>query len=283
MLEVRAAQDEFCAHFQANTSHTRDVQNADEGIAPLVTRKRRRAITDVERKALRDHYFNYEGGKSSQKAVQEWFFQEFRHLPSQSTISESLSKTFEHLDTGATRPDVKRQLTPAWVDLENALFEWQQLMEKKKATVTGDLLKEMASVFWDKLPQYEGQPKPKFSIGWLEGFKARHSIKIYRLYGEAGTGDMIVVEEELQEIRETLQPYDNEDVYNMDESALFWKMIPDVTLAAQQGAGRKHDKARITINLACNVTGSHKLDPWFIGKAAKPRCFGRSSINIKNF
>lgn len=72
--EVRAAQNEFRAHFQTNTSHTRDIQNADEGTAPLVTRKRRRAITDVERKVLRDHYFNYEGGKQSQKAIREWFF-----------------------------------------------------------------------------------------------------------------------------------------------------------------------------------------------------------------
>lgn len=92
-----------------------------------------------------------------------------------------------------------------------------------------------------------------------------------------------MVEEDLQEIRETVQPYDNKDVINMDESALFWKMAPEVTLATQQGPGQKYDKARITINLAYNVTGSHKLDPWFICKAAKPRCFGRSSINVKNF
>lgn len=219
--EVRAAQDKFRAHFQINTSHTRDIQNADEGTAPLITRKRRRAIRDVKCKALRDHYFNYEGGKPSQKAIREWFFKEFQHLPSQSTISESFSKTFEHLDTGATRPNVKRQRTPAWVDLENALFKWQQCMEKKKAIVTGDLLMEMASVFWDKLPQYEGQLKPKFSTGWLEGFKACHSIKIYWLYGEVGAVDMVIVEEKLQEIRETVQQYDNENVYNMDESALF--------------------------------------------------------------
>lgn len=79
-----------------------------------------------------------------------------------------LSETFKHLDTGTTRPDVNRQRTPAWVDLGNALFEWQQLVEKEKATVTGDLLKEMTSVFWEKLPQYK--PRPKFSTGWLEGF-----------------------------------------------------------------------------------------------------------------
>ena len=140
----------------------------------------------------------------NKKAVREWFFQQSRNLPSQSTISESFSKTFKHLDTGTTRPDVIRQRTPAWVDLGNALFKWQQRMEKEKATVTGDLWKKMASVFWEKLPQYEGQPKPKFSTGWLEGFKTRHSIKKYRLYGEAGEVNMVVVEEELQEIRETV-------------------------------------------------------------------------------
>lgn len=48
---------------------------------------------------------------------------------------------------------------------------------KKKATVTGDLLKEMAAMFWEKLPQYARQPKPKFSTVWLEGFKAPNSIK----------------------------------------------------------------------------------------------------------
>ena len=50
-----------------------------------------------------------------------------------------------------------------------------------------------------------------------------------------------------------------------------------------QTPGSKHEKARITANFCCNVDGSHKLPPWFIGKAAKPRCFGSASINIRNF
>lgn len=154
---------------------------------------------------------------------------------------------------------------------------------KKKATVTGDILKEMAATLWQKLPQYAGQEVPKFSIGWLDGFKARHNIKKYRQHGEAGAIDLVVVEEELQEIREAVNPYTNEDVYNIDESSLFWKMTPDGTLGTEQSAEGKHKKARITINLVCNISGSHKFEPWFIGKAAVPCCFDRSSINTKNF
>lgn len=84
-------------------------------------------------------------------------------------------------------------------------------------------------------------------------------------------------------MREAVNPYIKEDVYNMDESALFWKMTRDETLGTEQSAGKKHEKARITINLACNINGSHKLKSWFIGRAVVPRCFGRLSINIKNF
>ena len=72
------------------------------------------------------------------------------------------------------------------------------------------------------------------------------------------------------------------DTYNMDEAALYWKMTPDVTLATKRQAGCKKEKARITIIPCCNADGSHKLSLWLIGKAAKPRCFGRNKINISS-
>ena len=72
---------------------------------------------------------------------------------------------------------------------------------------------------------------------------------------------MVVVEKELQEIREAVNLYTNEDVYNINKFALLWKMTLDRTLGTEQNAGGKYDKSRITINLAYNVTGSHKLEP----------------------
>lgn len=89
--------------------------------------------------------------------------------------------------------------------------------------------------------------------------------------------------EKLQEVREAANAYENENAYCMDESALFWKMAPDGTLGTDQGAEWEHGKARITISLACNVTGSHKPEPWFIGKARVPRSFRGSSIKVKDF
>ena len=68
----------------------------------------------------------------------------------------------------------------------------------------------------------------------------------------------------------------------MDESALFWKMSPDAILAISSSSGVKRDKARITINLYCNVTGEEKLPPWFIGKAINSWCFGRQGVRADN-
>ena len=181
------------------------------------------------------------------------------------------------------RLEVRKNRAAQWPDLEDALFEWQQLMMRKEATITGEILKEIAAIFWSKLPQYADEEQPKFSTGWLDGFKNRHQIRKYRRHGEVGAVDNVVVETELKNIREHLKEYDNRDIFNMDETGLFWKMSPDGTLATQQTPGGKHEKARISVNFATNVTGTDKLPPWFIGKAANPRCFGRSGINIHNF
>jgi hypothetical protein len=45
-------------------------------------------------------------------------------------------------------------------------------------------------------------------------------------------------------------------------------------------AGGKMTKARITANFCCNASGTDKLPIWFIGMAAKPRCFTASGVNV---
>ena len=75
------------------------------------------------------------------------------------------------------------------------MFEWQQMMEQKKATVTGDIMKEKAATLWQKLQQYASQEIPRFLTGWFDGFEARHNIKKYRQHRKEGAIDLVVVEE----------------------------------------------------------------------------------------
>lgn len=68
----------------------------------------------------------------------------------------------------------------------------------------------------------------------------------------------------------------SEQLYNADESGLFYKMLPDKTYVAaceKTAPGRKIKKERITILMCANANGTNKIKPLVIGKAAKPRCF----------
>ena len=152
-------------------------------------------------------------------------------------------------------------------------------MQTKQATMTGELLKEMAKKIWTRLPQYSHEEMPKFSNGWLDAFKAHHFISFRIRHGEAASVDKETVEEELRDLRIKLAPYDQDDVYNMDEASLYWKMNPNGTLATASSAGLKLEKARITVNFCVST---HKLPLLFIGTAKTPRCFTREGINVSN-
>lgn len=250
-------------------------------------KKRRRAITDAQRKSLRDYAVDtsqHDTLPPPQKKLERWFNEKYHHRLAQSTLSDILSSKFAHLDNckRAQRPDNERKRVAYWPDLEDALFDLQQRLQKKEAPMTGEMLKQLAADLWQKLPQYRDLPVPKWSNGWLQAFKDRHYIKRYTRHGEAGAVNRVVVEEELIKIREDLKLYPSQDIFNMDESALFWKMTPDGTLATEQTPGGKREKARVTVNFCCNVTGTEKLPLWLIGKAQKPRCFGRAGIKAEN-
>jgi hypothetical protein len=47
-----------------------------------------------------------------------------------------------------------------------------------------------------------------------------------------------------------------------------------------QMAGGKIVKARITANFCCNASGTDKRPIWYIGTAAKPRCFASNRVDI---
>ncbi|CAB5357800.1 unnamed protein product [Rhizophagus irregularis] len=70
-----------------------------------------------------------------------------------------------------------------------------------------------------------------------------------------------------------LTKYNEKDIYNADETELFFRMKPNHTLGSGKISGRKQDKSRLSVLLCSNSTGSHKFSPLVIGKANNPRCF----------
>lgn len=118
----------------------------------------------------------------------------------------------------------------------------------------------MVPILQQKLSQYSSQKISKFLTEQLDKFKARHNIKKYKQYEKVVAINLVAVEEKLQEIQEVVDLYTNENVYNINKFASFQKMTLDRTLNIEQSNREKYKKARITINLACNIDRFHKLE-----------------------
>ena len=160
--------------------------------------------------------------------------------------------------------------------LEAALIEWQIRYDRhpNSSSTTGDLLRYKATKFQGKLPEYAGLECPIQLEGWLTGFKKRYTMKERRRHGEAADAQLDEDSERIiEEIRQECRKYIADCVYNIDKTGYYWKMKPDRSLTTFKESGRKKDKARITVSLTCNATGTDRLPLQFISKANRPNCF----------
>ena len=99
---------------------------------------------------------------------------------------------------------------------------------------------------------------PGFSNGWLIVFKQRPNLRQWVRHGKAGVVDCKQLGLDLATTQEVLQAYNNNDIYNMDKTAFYWKTSLDRTTSTEQMAGKKAVKACFTANLCCNVLQAHK-------------------------
>ena len=70
------------------------------------------------------------------------------------------------------------------------------------------------------------------------------------------------------------------DIYNIDETALYQKMISDVTLATKSQTNSKKEKTQISIIIYYNAEESYKLSLWLIRKTKNLCYFERNKIKI---
>ncbi|XP_049522090.1 tigger transposable element-derived protein 6-like [Dermacentor silvarum] len=71
-----------------------------------------------------------------------------------------------------------------------------------------------------------------------------------------------------------------DDVFNGDETAFFYQLLPDKTMnfKGDKCKGGKKSRLHVSVLFCCNSTGTEKLKPLVIGKSAKPRCLKNVSL-----
>lgn len=165
-------------------------------------------------------------------------------------------------------------------NLEQAILIWFKQTRSQNVPVNGKLLQEKARELADvlKIVRFTA------SNGWLEKFLKRHSITLKSIQGEAGAVKLDELNMwQQQELQDAIEKYDANDVFNIDECGLFWRLLPNKTLAFinERCTTGKKSKERITVLVGANMTGSEKLPLLVIGKSKNPRCFKNARISIQ--
>ncbi|GBC48258.2 tigger transposable element-derived protein 6-like [Rhizophagus irregularis DAOM 181602=DAOM 197198] len=149
---------------------------------------------------------------------------------------------------------------PKWPQLEGALGLWVNNALNTKQDIDGNILKVKASYFAEQFLIEDFH----HSEGWLGGFKKRHGLRQFKKQGEAESAPSAeLIERDRFALQQLLAFYNPEDIWNGDETGLFWKMEPFRVLARNSLSGHKKEKSRVTIFCATNATGNEtreKLD-----------------------
>ena len=157
-------------------------------------------------------------------------------------------------------------------DVDAALFQWFTAARAQSVPLSGEILKAKA----EELNSGMGHDQWSCSSGWLSRWKVRHNIRYRRVCGENAAVDKDVCEEWTETVLlPVLRRYDPCDVFNADETGLYWRLLPDKThaVSGETCTGGKMSKERVTILVCANMSGSEKLPLLAIGKFKKPRCF----------
>ena len=67
----------------------------------------------------------------------------------------------------------------------------------------------------------------KASNGWLGRWKKKHSLKKMTISGESGDASGCTVDSWKERLPEIITGYKVEDIWNLDESGVFWRPLPD--------------------------------------------------------
>ena len=161
-------------------------------------------------------------------------------------------------------------------DIDNEVFKWFCHRREQKLPISGPLIREQAL----RIASVLKVENFKASVGWLNSFRQRHFIKAKVINGESGAVDMRTASEWIENLGHLTSGYSESDIFNMDETGLFFCGLPHKTLclAQNQCHDGKFSIKRLSIALCSNAAGTEKLKPIVIGKSQRPRCFGKRNL-----
>lgn len=171
------------------------------------------------------------------------------------------------------------------IKTEKALNIWIEDLNRRHIPVDTNSIRDKAKSLYEHFSDGETNSKNNFlaSKGWFENFKKRFSLHNLKTTGEAASADHAAAEAYPAEFSKRMKDkgYQPEQVFNADETGLWWKKMPSRTFISKeekQAPGFKAQKDRVSLLLCGNAAG-HMIKPMMLYRSKRPRALKGKDMN----
>ncbi|CAF4869938.1 unnamed protein product [Pieris macdunnoughi] len=166
--------------------------------------------------------------------------------------------------------------------MEKLLYTWIQDQNQRQVPLSLAIIQNKALSIINTLQNKRGENNSEetkcfsASRGWYIRFKTRYSLHKIRVQEEAASADHVAAQSFSGILKEIIESgyYSHKQIFNVDETGLFWKKMPSRTFISQEEKsmpGFKAAKDRLTLLLGSNVEGDLKLKPLLVYRSEDPR------------
>ncbi|GFQ71037.1 tigger transposable element-derived protein 1 [Trichonephila clavata] len=162
--------------------------------------------------------------------------------------------------------------------MERLLAIWIKDRQVKGDVTTQDIICHKAKIIYEDLKKnipgsssnQDNKEDFKASRGWFFRFKKRYGIHSVNMHGEAGSADKKEAEKFSINFQKFImdEGYCPQQVFNADETGLFWKRMPSRTFITKEEKklpGHKAMKDRLTLMISSNASETSRSNLyWFI-------------------
>ncbi|XP_064094339.1 tigger transposable element-derived protein 1-like [Macrobrachium nipponense] len=163
-------------------------------------------------------------------------------------------------------------------EMERLLLIWIKEKQLAGDSLTETIICEKASGIYDDLKGRQAAERGetstpaetfKASRGWFDKFKKLIGIHSVVRHGEAASSDLKAAADYVKTFASVIaeQGYIPQQVFNCDETGLFWKKMPRRTFIMAEEKrlpGHKPMKDRLTLALYANASGDCKVKPLLV-------------------
>lgn len=177
-------------------------------------------------------------------------------------------------------------------EMEKVLNLWIQDQISHNIPLSQSLIQAKALTLFNAMKAEKGETSAEetfgASRGWYDNFKKRSNFHNLAGQGEAANTNAAAPETFPTELEKTIEDggYTMQQIFNVDETGLFWKKMPSRTFIAREERsmpGFKAAKDRLTLLLGANAAGDCRLKPMMIYHSENPRAlknYVKSSLPV---